>query len=179
MKIGIIGIGNITLELATRSALFGYEVLISNPRGTNVLKELTCHIGKDVKLVPMEKAAQAELIILFLNREDLENALRILPDMKGKIILHTNNPIFNLNEILDITSGPSSSDLVASLLPDCFIVKLFNPLHCLTGSKYQSKDRTKIFFTTENHKVKKNVKTYLDTLNFTPIELTDLKKLNT
>lgn len=179
MTIGIIGIGNITLELATRSALSGYEVLLSNPRGINVVKELTQHIGSHVKLVSINEAAGAELIILFLNRDDLENALKAMPDMKGKIILHTNNPIFNLNEVLDITSGQSSSDIIASLLPDSHIVKLFNPLHCLTGPNSQNNDRTKIFFTTKNHKVKNNVKTYLDTLNFTGIELLELKKLNT
>lgn len=173
MKIGVIGIGNITLELANRSARSGHEVLISNPRGTNILKELTCNMGSNVKLVSINEAATAELIILFLNREDLETILKKLPDMKGKVILHTNNPIFNLD--MNFAQALSSSEVLASLLPDSHIVRLFNPLHSLKTSNNQNVDKTKIFFTAENYRIKKNVEIYLETLNFSGIELVELK----
>ena len=171
MKVGIIGIGNITLELAHRSARSGYEVLISNPRGTSTFKDLVHQMDGNIKLVSTNQAAAAELIILFLNRDDMEKELQMLPDMKGKIILHTNNPIFNLDTILHITSGQSSSQVVASLLPNSHIVRLFNPLHGLTISEDHNKDKIKIFFTAQNHKIKNHVKIYLDTLNFTGIDL--------
>ncbi|KAF2508680.1 NAD(P)-binding domain-containing protein [Flavobacterium zhairuonense] len=171
MKIGIIGIGNITLELALRSARSGHEVLLSNPRGTSSFRDLVRQMHGNIKLASTNQAAAAELIILFLNRDDLEKELQMLPCMKGKIILHTNNHIFNLDTFLPISSGQSSSDMVASLLPYSHIVRLFNPLHGLTISEDSNKDKIKIFFATENQKIKNNVEIYLDSLNFAGINL--------
>jgi predicted dinucleotide-binding enzyme len=178
MKVGIIGVGSITLELANRSAQSGYEVLISNPRGTNTLKDIALQMGSNVKLVSVMEAATAKLIILFLNRDDLENVLHDLPNMKGKIILHTNNPIFSLDAVLHTVADQSSSAVVTSLLPDSHIVQLFNPLYNLTTSESRNKDKTKIYFSLGNHKIKNDVKTYFDMLNFSPIDLPEVKQFN-
>jgi predicted dinucleotide-binding enzyme len=91
--------------------------------------------------------------------------------MKGKVILHTNNPIFNLD--MNFAQALSSSEVLALLLPDSHIVRLFNPLHSLKTSNSQNVDKTKIFFTAENYRIKKNVEIYLETLNFAAIELVD------
>lgn len=37
MKIGIIGIGSLTLELAIRSAGAGYKITLHNPRGNSLI----------------------------------------------------------------------------------------------------------------------------------------------
>lgn len=39
MKIGIIGIGSLTLELAIRSAGAGYKITLHNPRGNSLIRE--------------------------------------------------------------------------------------------------------------------------------------------
>ncbi|KQO32160.1 hypothetical protein ASF10_21545 [Flavobacterium sp. Leaf82] len=170
MKIGIIGVGNITLELANRSAQSGHEVLISNPRGISTIKDLVQNMGTNVKLVQTCEAATAEIIILFVPRENLEVSLNGLPDMTGKIILHTNNPIFNVNTISCTASDQSSCSVLASLLPNSHVVKVFNPLEPMV----MNHNRTKIFFTGENQKAKNNVKAFLYTLNLSGIDLSEL-----
>lgn len=40
MKIGIIGIGSLTLELAIRSGQLGNNVIVNNPRGNSLVKEV-------------------------------------------------------------------------------------------------------------------------------------------
>lgn len=173
MKVGIIGVGNITLELANRSAKSGHEVLISSPRGTNTIKDLVRSMGENVKLVSTCEAAMAEIIILFLARENLEVSLHDLPDMAGKIILHTNNPIFNLNSFLPTASDESSSSIVASLLPESHVVKIFNPLESSVTHQH-NKSRTKVFFLGENQNANNDVKDFLCTLNFSGVDLSEL-----
>ncbi|TDO73333.1 hypothetical protein EV143_106276 [Flavobacterium chryseum] len=172
MKIGIIGTGFITLDLAHRAAESGHEVLISNPRGTSTLKEIAQKMGNNVKLVTTQEAAGAEIIILFIPREDLEVSIDNLPDMTGKTILHTNNPIFNLKSFLSTASGQSSCDLVTSLLPAAHVVKIFNAIEP-TSSQNNKKieERPKIFYAGENRKAKNNVKVFLETLNFSGVDL--------
>lgn len=41
MKVGIIGIGIITMDYAYRAAEAGYEVIISNPRGNSIIRDCT------------------------------------------------------------------------------------------------------------------------------------------
>jgi hypothetical protein len=40
MRIGIIGIGSFTLEIAFRSAQVGYEVKVDNIRGNSLIREV-------------------------------------------------------------------------------------------------------------------------------------------
>jgi predicted dinucleotide-binding enzyme len=172
MKIGIIGTGFITLDFAHRAAESGHEVLISNPRGTKTLKEIAKKMGKNVKLVSTNEAAEAEIIILFIPREDLEVSIDNLPDMTGKTILHTNNPIFNLKSFLSTVSGQSSCDLVTSLLPAAHIIKIFNAVEPPTISNdKKNHERPKIFYAGENRQAKNNVKVFLETLNFSGVDL--------
>jgi 6-phosphogluconate dehydrogenase len=50
MKIGIIGISTLTLELAFRSAEAGYKVKIFNPKGNNLIKDVTQKMGSNIQL---------------------------------------------------------------------------------------------------------------------------------
>ncbi|KUJ63533.1 hypothetical protein AR687_02265 [Flavobacteriaceae bacterium CRH] len=172
MRIGIIGTGFITLDFAHRAAESGHEVLISNPRGTNTLKEIAQKMGKNVKLVSTHEAAEAEIIILFIPREDLEVSIVSLPDMTGKTVLHTNNPIFNLKSFLSTVSGQSSCDIVTSLLPDAHIVKIFNTIQPpVIAENKKNQERPKIFYAGDNRRAKNNVKVFLETLNFSGVDL--------
>ncbi|WP_456311855.1 NADPH-dependent F420 reductase [Pseudomonas shirazensis] len=172
MKIGIIGAGFITMDFAHRAAESGHEVLISNPRGTNTLKEIAQKMGRNVKLVSTHEAANAEIIILFIPREDLKTSIDNLPDMSGKTVLHTNNPIINLQSFLSTVSGQSSCDIVTCLLPDAHVIKIFNTIEppvALVSKKHQ--ERPRIFYAGENRKAKNNVKVFLETLNFSGVDL--------
>ena len=179
MKVGIIGAGSVTLDFADRAAKSGHEVLISNPRGIHTLKEVVLKMGSNVKLASTQEAAAAEIIILFLSREDLEVSISNLPDMEGKIILHTNNPIFNLESFSPSSEPKSSSEIVAELLPKEHIVKIFNTIGAvIVTPEKEAENKTKIFFSVANQKVKNSVKAFLETLNFSGIDLALLKQLN-
>lgn len=177
MKIGVIGISSITLNLAYKAAKSGHTVLINNPRGNNLIKESIKNTGINVKLVSLQKAALTDLLILFTPFQDIENLVAILPNMHGKIILHTNNALCFRTLVPIIPSKESSSHMLATLLPAANIVRLYNTLNS-SFSKYQDKleEPFNFFYEGTNNDAKIKVKTFLDTLSFYAVDLADIKQ---
>lgn len=172
MKIGVIGAGAIGLAFAQKAAQWGYEVLISNSRGADTLKDLAANIGYNVKAVDKQEAAQADMIMLSIPWQNLKASLQNLPDMTGKIILDTNNPIINPGYILPDLGGKTSSEVVASLLPTSHVVKVFNTLQPeVISSNIKQQGKTVVFYSGDNSKAKNSVKVLLDNLNFSGIDL--------
>lgn len=176
MKIGIIGISTVTLNLAQKAAKSGHKVLISNPGGNNIAKESIQNTGINLKLVNIQKAAMTDIIILFIPRQDLENLVAILPNMQGKIILHTNNALCFRKLVPIIPSEESSSNMLAILLPTANVIRLYNILNS-SLSKYQDilEEPIKIFYEGYNKNAKIKTKAFLETLNFFAVDISDVK----
>lgn len=173
MKIGIIGIGSLTLELAIRSARAGYKITLHNPRGGSLIREVIAKMGSNAALGSLENAAEADIILLFLAKDDLECVLKKLPEMSGKIILHTSSLIFNPNSLLSGITHAMTYKITASLLPQAHIVKLFSPIDLKADSKCTAHTNRENFFFISDHKASGNcTRNFLKTLNFTPIDLT-------
>lgn len=172
MKIGVIGVCNITLDFAERAANSGHEVLISHNRCNESLKPIVERMGKKVKLVTKDKAAKAKMIILFITREDLRTFFDDLPDMSEKILLHTNHPLFNMKSLELNGDQKSSSEIIASLLPGAHIIKIFNVANTaeiLSDGKNQNGNE--IYFTGASVQAKNKVKNFLKTINLSGCDL--------
>lgn len=177
MKIGIIGAGAIGLAFAQRAAESGHEVLISNSRGAHTLKDAAQRIGHNTKAVEKQEAATADIIMLSIPWQNLEDSIKGLPDMTGKIILDSNNPIINPGFILPDLHGKTSSEVVAELLPTAHVVKVFNTLQpAVIGPQTDKRGRTVIFYAGDDKKAKNSVKVLLETLNFAGVDLGGLVK---
>lgn len=180
MQIGIIGVGSVTLGLAQRAAQSGHKVLISNPRGNNPLKDVVNQIGKNAKLVSTKKAASAGTVILFSPLEELEILVQDFPDMTGKVILHTNNPIFNFKSFISASEHDYLHEYVASLLPTAGVVKVYNVLLPLGGwscKDCQEEEKTEIFFSGKNKSAKSDAKVFLESLNYSAVDILSAHKI--
>ncbi|MCV2484794.1 NAD(P)-binding domain-containing protein [Flavobacterium sp. SH_e] len=122
MKIGVIGISSLTLELACRASEAGYEVIINNPRGGSLIKEAVKKIEPNARIGTLEEAASAEIVLLFLAKDDLENVIQSLPDMTGKIVVHTSGLIFDPHLLLSGITNAMTYKITASLLPQAHVV---------------------------------------------------------
>ena len=180
MKVGIIGMSNITLDFANRATMSGYEVLISHIRDNNVLNEAVKRTSSYLKLVDMAEVAKAEIIILSVSREDIETLIQSLPDMTEKIILHTNNVIFNLEPTESKLPEICSTDMIASLLPTAHVVKVFSTVEPMIILPYHEKQNSnEIFYIASNEYIKIYVRIFLESLDFTGQDLTELNQFNT
>ncbi|WP_163411485.1 NAD(P)-binding domain-containing protein [Flavobacterium ajazii] len=171
MKIGIIGIGSLTLELARRSALAGYEVMVNNPRGNSLVRDTIAKIGSNIKLGPLCETASADIIIFFVPKDNLESVIRNLPDMSGKIILYTSGLIFNPQSLLSGISNALTYQITASLLPSAHVVKLFHPVRLESKKDDLKEKKDEIFYIANHTGSKHTVRTFLKNLNFSAINL--------
>ncbi|EJG03174.1 NAD(P)-binding domain-containing protein [Flavobacterium sp. F52] len=179
MEIGIIGLGSITLNLAQRAAQSGFTVFVNNPLGNNLLRE-AIRLEKNIKLAEAGAVvAAAEIIIIFLPYENLEKVLRSLPDMRGKIIVNTNNPVFNPRHAgAEIAEGPAAS-MTASILPYADIIKFYNFLHpsrAIAG--IQDTKQAEIFFSGKSQNAKNKIKSFLEKLDLLGIDLENQPGIN-
>lgn len=172
MEIGVIGVGCNILNLVLRASNSGYTIYMNNPFGNHYLRDIVA-VRKNIKLVDTPEAAAPEIILLFLPFDQLEKVVGSLPDMTGKIILHTGNPIFNtLSPNVEI-SGNSAATKTAMLLPKSDVIKLYHEIHTVSDTGNKNNSKPKIFFSGENPEAKKKTSSLLETLNFSGIDLTD------
>jgi len=173
MKIGIIGISSLTLELAFRSAKAGYNVKIYNPKGNSLIRDVTQKMGANVQLCSLEEtAADTEIILLFIPKDDLENIILALPDMSGKLIIHTGSLIFSPVSLLSSITNALSYKITASLVPEAHVVKLLSPVNLKPKNNYinyNSKDE--IFFIADHSHSRNHTRDFLKKINFLPIDL--------
>ena len=173
MKIGIIGIGAITLDFGVRALSAGHEILLNSPAGHTHYRDIITRLGANAKLASTKEAARAEIVILFLPWDSLRPTLRKLPDMTGKLVLHTNNALFNPESFAEYPT--SSCELIAEKLPTADIVKVFNVMTPRASSDLQ---RHEIYFSAGSLTAHNNAITFLETLNFSGIDISSKHSAN-
>lgn len=172
MKIGIIGISSLTMELAVRSASAGHEVIIYNPKGNSLVRDVVERMGPHVQMGSLQEAVSTEIIVLFIPKDDLEKLKQDLPDMTGKLIVHTSGLIFDPQLLLSGITNAMTYKTTASLFPEAHVVKLFNPVSFKSNNKFiQDRDKEDIFFIADHRDSRNSIRAFLRKLNFLPIDL--------
>ncbi len=172
MKIGIIGISSLTMELAVRSAHAGYDVIMYNPKGNSLVRDVVEKMGPHIQLGSLQEAVTTEMIVLFIPKDDLEKLKQDLPDMTGKLIVHTSGLIFDPQLLLSGITNAMTYKSTAALFPEAHVVKLFNPVNIKPNSIcIQQKDREDIFFIADHKDSRNSIREFLRKLKFSPIDL--------
>lgn len=129
MKIGFIGAGMIGKAVSSQLAKAGHNVLVSNSRGPESLRDTFEPLGVSVGTI--DDAAARDVVFLAVAWRDIPAALGGL-DLSGKILVDTNNPIIMPGFVRADTGGKTSSEVIADLAPGAHVVKAFN--HMLSTS---------------------------------------------
>lgn len=130
MKIGILGTGNIGANAARLFVRAGHEVALSNSRGVESLQQLVAELGEAAKAMTVEQAAHFGDVVLVAIPFGKYNTLPV-DAFSGKIVIDATNYYpsrdGNFNE-LD-SKQTTSSELLASHLPEAKVVKAFNTIY--------------------------------------------------
>jgi predicted dinucleotide-binding enzyme len=128
--IGLIGAGHIGSQLARLAVRHGYDVVVSNSRGPETLKELVSELGPRARAGTPRQAAEAgDIVVVTI---PLKNIGDLPPaPLTGKIVIDTNNyypqrdgQIAELDE-----ERTTTSELLQRHLPDSKVVKAFNHIY--------------------------------------------------
>lgn len=176
MRIGVIGLCSFTMDFVNRAVEAGHQVLLSSTRENRQFQDLAMKMGKNVKLVNKDEAAKASILILFIPREDVGLFLADLPDMNEKVIIYESNPIFSLECLRP--NSKSSSEIIASLLPEAHAIKVLNIVNPEVLSMInQRQDGNEIFYTGLNKQAKNKVKIFFKSLNLAGVDFEELYQL--
>ncbi|MGX5716609.1 NADPH-dependent F420 reductase [Arthrobacter sp. MAHUQ-56] len=125
--IGIIGAGHIGSQVARKAVELGYDVVISNSRGPETLKDLVAELGPKARAATAAEAAAAGdfavVTVPLKNYRDIP-----VERLAGKIVIDTNNYYWERDgRIPALDNGEATtSGLLQEHLPDSKVAKGFN-----------------------------------------------------
>ncbi|WP_456312267.1 NADPH-dependent F420 reductase [Pseudomonas shirazensis] len=171
MKIGIIGAGTIGTTLAKHLTRACYEVLISNSRGGETLKEKVKEIGGNISAGSLQEAAEAAVVFLAVRWEHAQEALSAI-SLDGAILIDMTNA--SLPEFIGAEPGSkTSSEVVSEWAKGAKVVKAFNTLyaHVLAENPKVDGGNRVIFYSGNDKEAKDVVSGIITSIGFSGIDL--------
>lgn len=128
MKIGIVGPGQVGLALASKWSAAGHHIFFTFSRSEEKLKRLAGELGDRGSWgTPAEAAAACEVLLLSAKWQQVPDAISLMGDLDGKILLETVNPIGDDGE-LQIGHTTSAGEEIARLAAGARTVAAFHAL---------------------------------------------------
>jgi len=128
--IGLIGAGHIGSQLARLAVAHGYDVVVSNSRGPETLRDLVQELGPRARAVTPAQAADAgDIVVVTIPLKNIAD-LPVAP-LAGKIVIDTNNyyPQRDGNIAELDREETTTAELLQRHLPASKIVKAFNHIY--------------------------------------------------
>lgn len=174
--VGLIGSGNIGGTVARLAVAAGHDVVLSNSRGPETLKELVDELGPRARAAtPAEAAAAGDLVVVTIPLR----AYREVPagPLAGKVVIDTNNYYPERDgqfpELDD--ESTTTSELLQRHLPDARVVKAFNNIffrHLLALARPAgAADRTALPIAGDDAAAKDSVTAFLDSIGYDAVDV--------
>jgi hypothetical protein len=127
VRIGFIGAGTVAQAIAAHATLAGHQVVLSNSRGAETLRDVALGLGASAG-TPRE-AATADLVVLAVPWPLVRPALAQVPDWSERILIDATNQFADGKGIPDALGDETGSEVVARHAPGASVVKAFNTLY--------------------------------------------------
>jgi predicted dinucleotide-binding enzyme len=179
--IGLIGAGHIGSQVARLAVASGYDVVISNSRGPDSLKDLISELGPKARAATVAEAAAAgDLVVVTIPLKHY----RTVPvePLAGKVVIDTNNYYPQRDGRIPELDNESTttSELLQAHLPASKVVKAFNHIYAaeLTthGQPAGSRDRRALVIAGDDSEAKAVVAHLLDQFGFDTVDAGPLKE---
>ena len=128
--IGLIGAGHIGSQLARLAVQHGYDVVVSNSRGPETLKDLVRELGPHARAGTSAQAAEAgDVVVVTIPLKNIDD-IPVAP-LAGKIVIDTNNYYPQRDgQIAELDhEETTTSELLQAHLPSSKVVKAFNHIY--------------------------------------------------
>ncbi|WP_061295106.1 NADPH-dependent F420 reductase [Herbidospora cretacea] len=173
--VGFIGSGHIGGTVARLAVAAGYDVVLSNSRGPETLKELVDELGPKARAATAAEAAAAgDLVIVSVPLR----AYREVPvrPLAGKTVLDTNNYYSQRDGAFPELDDDSttSSELLQRHLPDAKVVKVFNNIYFVHLAALPrpagSPDRSALAIAGDDAAAKNEATAFLDRIGYDALD---------
>jgi predicted dinucleotide-binding enzyme len=173
MKLGIIGGGSLSFELARKIAAAGHDVVMTAENPDDAGK-IVKQIGPKVRVVPSSEVAKGvDLLIAATSGDSQVKALKSAGDLKGKIVIDITNPLKPDYSGFSVGLANSFAEELAKELPGAKIIKVFNTTFAqvfVEGPDFGKGVRAAAFFCGDDDAAKKTVQTLVESMGFDAID---------
>lgn len=173
----IIGSGAIGSALAERFHAASVDAVIANTRGPASLQSITEKFGSTVKPVDLDRALQADVLILAVPYDAVPEVARRKVAWDGRTVVDATNAIdFPAFKPRDL-GGRLSSEIVSDLFPGAQLVKAFNtlPAAVLAADPVKASGRRVLFLSGNFPDASNKVAELIARLGFAPSDLGSFK----
>jgi predicted dinucleotide-binding enzyme len=179
MEIGTIGAGDFAQAFSKRALKAGHKVKLSNSRGPESLREIVIQLGPGAIAATTAESAACEVVLLAVPWDNVPETLASLPKWKNQILIDGTNPFHGkAGDFIPADVGNlSTSQLVAALAPGARVVKALNNMTVpnLDADPVVNGARRVAFVSADDDGAKKRVKTLLEGLGYSVIDLGNLR----
>jgi predicted dinucleotide-binding enzyme len=174
--IGLIGSGNIGSTVAQLAVAAGHDVVLSNSRGPETLRELVSELGPKARAATSAEAAAAGDIVVVTVPLGKYRGVPVEP-LAGKVVIDTNNYYPERDGVFEELENGSSTtgELLQKHLPQARVVKGLNNIwvgHLRTLPRPAgSADRSALPIAGDDATAKQAVTELIDSLGFDTVDV--------
>jgi predicted dinucleotide-binding enzyme len=173
--LGLIGSGNIGSTVARLAVDAGHDVVLSNSRGPETLKDLVEELGPRASAATAAEAAEAGDLVVVTVPLKVYREVPVAP-LAGKVVIDTNNYYPERDGQIPELDDESTtvSELLAAHLPQSHVVKGFNNIVAAQlaelGRPSGSADRSALPIAGDDEDAKATVVALLDSLGYDAVD---------
>jgi hypothetical protein len=173
--VGFIGSGHIGGTVARLAVAAGYDVVLSNSRGPETLKDLVDELGSHARAATVAEAAAAgDLVVVSIPLRAYQEVP--VEPLAGKVVMDTNNYYPERDgHIPELDDGSTTgSELLQRHLPTANVVKVFNNIyfeHLATLARPAgAPDRSALPIAGDNPDAKAAVAAFLEAIGYDTVD---------
>lgn len=173
--IGLIGSGNIGSTVARLAVAAGHDVVLSNSRGPETLRDLVSELGPKARAAtPAEAAAAGDIVVVTVPLRAYQD-VPVAP-LAGKVVIDTNNYYPERDGVFpELEDGSTTTgELLQKHLPEAYVVKGLNNIwfeHLRDLARPAgSADRSALPISGDDEAAKEAVTAFLDSLGFDTVD---------
>ena len=173
--VGLIGSGNIGSTVARLAVDAGHDVVLSNSRGPETLKDLVEELGPHARAATASEAAEAGDVVVVTVPLKAYRDVPVAP-LAGKVVIDTNNYYPERDGHFPELDDESTtvSELLQAHLPESRVVKGFNNIVAAhlaeLGRPAGAADRSALAIAGDDADAKATVTTLLDSLGYDTVD---------